>query len=294
MPAEFKTIGLIGKYGDPGIAQSLVAMANFLTGRQLEVWLDEETARTLPNLGINTVTRAELGQRCDLVVVIGGDGTLLTAARTLGDAAIPVVGINLGRLGFLADISPVTMLDVMAEILVGNYCSEERFLLNGKVTRKGNTLYEGDAFNEVVVHKWNMARMIEFETYVNGQFVDSQRSDGIIVSTPTGSTAYALSGGGPILMPTLNAIVLVPICPHTLSNRPIVVDGDSQIEIVARDIKTDHAQMTCDGQSNFPLQDGDRIAIRKKDRPIRLIHPANHDYFQILRAKLRWGSKREQ
>jgi len=293
MPAEFKIIGLIGKHGDPGIAETLTTMAGFLTNRRLEVWLDEETAQMVPGHGLNTATRAQLGERCDLAVVIGGDGTLLTVARALADYGISVVGVNLGRLGFLADISPDTMLDVMDEILAGRYCSEERFLLHGRIVRDGRTIQESDAFNEVAVHKWNMARMIEFETHVNGQFVDVQRSDGIIVSTPTGSTAYALSGGGPILMPTLNAIVLVPICPHTLSNRPIVVDGDSEIGIVVRDCKQDHAQMTCDGQTNYDLREGDRILIAKKAQPIRLIHPANHDYFQILRAKLRWGSKRE-
>jgi NAD+ kinase len=293
MPAEFKTIGLIGKYGDPGIAQSLSAMAGFLKEHHLEVWLDDETARTVPHLGLDICNRAELGERCDLAVVIGGDGTILNAARTLSEAGIPLVGINLGRLGFLADISPTYMLDVMKEILAGNYSSEERFLLQGKIIRDGNTIQECDAFNEVVVHKWNMARMIEFETHVNGLFMDVQRSDGIIVSTPTGSTAYALSGGGPILMPTLNAISLVPICPHTLSNRPVVINGDSNIAIVVRDCNIDHAQMTCDGQTNYDLCDGDRIEIKKKPRLIRLIHPANHDYFHILRAKLRWGSKRE-
>jgi len=293
MPAEFKTIGLIGKYGDPSVAQTLTTMATFLKGQNLQVWLDDETARTVPELGLDICDRTDLSHRCDLAVVIGGDGTLLNAARSLADAGIPVVGINLGRLGFLADISPNTMLDVMKEILTGNYCPEERFLLQGEIIRDGRSIQSCDAFNEVVVAKWNMARMIELETHVNDQFMDVQRSDGIIVSTPTGSTAYALSGGGPILMPTLNAIALVPICPHTLSNRPVVIDGDSRIGIVVRDCKVDHAQMTCDGQTNFDLRDGDRIEIRKKERPIRLIHPANHDYFHILRAKLRWGSKRE-
>jgi NAD+ kinase len=247
----------------------------------------------VPNLGLKTATREQLGENCDLAIVIGGDGTLLTVARALADYGIPVVGVNLGRLGFLADISPDSMLDVMDEILAGKYCSEERFLLHAAIMRGDRVIQESDAFNEVAVHKWNMPRMIEFETHVNGQFVDVQRSDGIIVSTPTGSTAYALSGGGPILMPTLNAIALVPICPHTLSNRPIVVDGDSKICIVVRDCTKDHAQMTCDGQTNYDLREGDQILIKKKERPIRLIHPANHDYFQILRAKLRWGSKRE-
>ncbi|MEK7323456.1 MAG: NAD(+) kinase [Pseudomonadota bacterium] len=293
MSSQFKVIGLIGKYGDPGIAQTLAAMAGFLTGQALSVLLDEETARTLPGHGLATASRAEIGQGCDLAVVIGGDGTLLNAARSLADFGIPVVGINLGRLGFLADISPADMLECMAEILAGRYCAEDRFLLHAEIHRDGQLLHRGDAFNDVVVHKWNMLRMIEFETHVNGQFMDVQRSDGLIVSTPTGSTAYALSGGGPILMPTLNAIALVPICPHTLSNRPVVVDGDSRIEIVVRDCKQTHAQLTCDGQSNFSLLDGDHIVVRKKERLIRLIHPANHDYFHILRAKLRWGSKGE-
>jgi len=293
MSTQFKTIGIIGKFGDPGIAQTLTAMASFLTDRRLSVWLDEETARTVPDLGLDTATRDELGRRCDLAVVVGGDGTLLTVARNLADHDIPIVGVNLGRLGFLADISPKTMLDVMENILAGNYCREERFLLDACIERKGRILQESKAFNEVVVHKWNMARMIEFEVHVNDLFVDVQRSDGIIVSTPTGSTAYALSGGGPILTPTLNAIALVPICPHTLSNRPIVVSGDSRIGIVVCDCKADHAQMTCDGQTNHDLRDGDRILIEKRPKPVCLIHPAGHDYFQILRAKLRWGSKRE-
>lgn len=293
MSSQFKVIGLIGKYGDPGIAPTLAAMAGFLAGRQLRVLLDEETASTLPGHGLATASRAEIGKNCDLAVVIGGDGTLLNAVRSLADFGIPVVGINLGRLGFLADISPSDMLECMSEILAGRYRAEDRFLLHADIRRDGELLHSSDAFNDVVVHKWNMLRMIEFETHVNGQFMDVQRSDGLIVSTPTGSTAYALSGGGPILMPTLNAISLVPICPHTLSNRPVVVDGDSHIEIVVRDCKQTHAQLTCDGQSNFSLLDGDHIVIHKKERLIRLIHPTNHDYFHILRAKLRWGSKGE-
>lgn len=293
MSKQFNTIGLIGKYGDPGIAQTLATMATFLTGRRLTVLLDAETAQTVPGLGLPTADRDEIGRRCELAVIVGGDGTLLNAVRSLADFGIPVVGINLGRLGFLTDISPSTMLEHMDEILAGRYCAEDRFLLHAEIHRNGELIQQSDAFNDVVVHKWNMPRMIEFETHVNGLFMDVQRSDGIIVSTPTGSTAYALSGGGPILMPTLNAIALVPICPHTLSNRPVVVDGDSRIEIVVCDCKHNHAQMTCDGQSHYGLVDGDRILVRKKDRLIRLLHPANHDYFHILRAKLRWGSRGE-
>lgn len=291
MSSQFKAVGLIGKYGDPGVEQALSLLANFLAGRRLEVLLDEQTAHTVPGLGLPVAHRDDIGRRCDLAVIIGGDGTLLNAVRSLADYGIPVVGINLGRLGFLADISPSDMLDHMGEILSGRYRAEERFLLQAEIHRNGEIIQRSDAFNDVVVHKWNMPRMIEFETHVNRQFMDVQRSDGIIVSTPTGSTAYALSGGGPILMPTLNAIALVPICPHTLSNRPVVVDGDSCIEIVVCDCKDNHAQLTCDGQSHYGLMERDRILVRKKDKLIRLIHPANHDYFHILRAKLRWGSR---
>ena len=229
----------------------------------------------------------------NFIIAVGGDGTLLNVARSLSGYGIPVVGINLGRLGFLADIPATAMQESLEEILQGRYVAEDRFLLHATVQRKGNPVGEGDAFNDVVIHKWNIARMIEVEIHINGQFVDMQRSDGIIIATPTGSTAYALSGGGPILNPTLNAIALVPICPHTLSNRPIVVDGDSRIDVVVRHCHHDHAQMTCDGQNTFGLMEGDSIRIHKKERSLRLIHPAHYDYYQILRAKLRWGSKGE-
>src|SRR3569833_4118518 len=177
-------------------------MANFLTARQLEVMLDDETARTVPGLGLPTGDREESGRRCDLALGIGGDGTLLNAVRSLADFGIPVCGINLGRLGFLADISPTDMLEHMDQILAGHYCAEDRFLLQAEIHRNGEVLQRGDAYNDVVVHKWNMPRMIEFETHVNRQFMDEQRSEGIIVSTPAGSTASALSGGGPMLLPT--------------------------------------------------------------------------------------------
>ena len=166
---------------------------------------------------------------------------------------------------------------------------EERFLLHATILRDGDCIAESNAFNDVIVQKWNTARMIEFDTFVNDRFINQQRSDGLIVSTPTGSTAYALSGGGPLLHPTLNAIALVPICPHTLSNRPIVVNGECRISIFLIDCNTDQAQLACDGQASFALREGDHIHIRKKETPVRLIHPACHDHFELLRAKLGWG-----
>jgi NAD+ kinase len=181
------------------------------------------------------------------------------------------------------------MAERLDEILGGRYAFEDRFLLHTYIEREGQNISESTAFNDVVVHKWDVARMIEFRTYINDKFVHTMRSDGMIVSTPTGSTAYALSGGGPILHPALHAVVLVPICPHTMSNRPIVVDASSVIRIEVSDHTRSPAQITCDGQINLGLVSGDRVVIRKKERPVRLIHPQDHNYFDVLRAKLRWS-----
>jgi NAD+ kinase len=221
--------------------------------------------------------------------VVGGDGTLLHTARALASQNIPILGINLGRLGFLVDLSPDQMTVRLDEILDGQYEQERRFLLEASMGDESSPHQTIQAFNDVVLHKWNIARMIEFETYVDDQLVNDQRSDGLIVSTPTGSTAYALSGGGPLLYPTLNAIVMVPICPHTLSNRPIVVDGDSTIEIHLDPAHAEDVQITCDGQATFPAMPGETIRIRKAKHQVRLIHPQGYDYYSILRAKLGWS-----
>jgi len=291
MPNAFNTIGLIGKFGDPGVGDTLTQLAQFLQEGQHEVLLDETTAEVLPNHGLPTASRHDIGRRCDLVIIVGGDGTLLNAARTLAGLDVPLLGINLGRLGFLVDISPDQMTARLADILGGEYQEEHRILLHTTIHHEGEEVSESEAFNDVVVHKWEVARMIEVETYIDGQYLTTMRSDGLIVSTPTGSTAYALSGGGPILHPTLDAMVLVPICPHTMSNRPIVIDGKSTVEIVVSDSPHSHAQVTCDGQINLGLVSGDRIVIRKHDHVVRLVHPPGHDHFNILRAKLHWGEK---
>jgi len=289
MKSEFKTIGIISKFSDLSIGECVTTLIDFLLARGLQVVLEESAAKTLSSTELETVGMAQLGRRCDLVIVVGGDGTILHSARALADDDIPLVGVNLGRLGFLADILPDEMIDKLGEILDGHYFEEQRFLLTSHVERDGERLLEGYAFNDVVLHKWNSVRMIEFETRVDGQRVNCQRSDGIIVSTPTGSTAYALSGGGPILQPDMNAIILVPICPHTLSNRPLVIDGDSRVELIVKAGSQPHVRITLDGQDNFELNDHDRIVIRKKDQPVLLIHPPGHDHFQLLRAKLGWG-----
>lgn len=291
MTHEFKTIGLIGRYGDPTVNTTLRELNNFLESRNLTVLLDEGTAEVVPDHAGEIASRHMIGEKCDLAVIVGGDGTLLNAARTLTDYGVPLLGINRGRLGFLADISPAEIEVRLAEILDGKYLAEDRFLLHTIIEREGENISESDAFNDVVIHKWDVARMIEIQTFINDQYVNTMRADGLIVATPTGSTAYALSGGGPILHPTLNAVVLVPICPHTMSNRPVVVDGTSQIKIVVKDSSRSHAQVTCDGQINLGLVSGDRIMIQKKENPIKLIHPADHDYYDILRVKLRWSER---
>jgi len=284
MPEKFKTIGLIGKHGEVSPRETLLDLGRFLLQRGHRVLLEESTANRIPNHNMIAASLDDLGVESDLAIVVGGDGTLLHTARSLADYEVPLLGINLGRLGFLADVLPDEMLTTLEQIFSGEYREECRFLLSAEIDGVHHT-----AFNDVVVHKWNIARMIEFETYINGNFVNVQRSDGIIISTPTGSTAYALSGGGPLVHTDLNATLLVPICPHTLSNRPIVVDGDSEIEIVVCDpAENVHLRVTCDGQTSLPLQ-GDRVTIRKHGHPVRLIHPLNHDYFYILRTKLGWS-----
>ena len=295
MALEFKRVGIVSRFSDStssaatNIGATTDTLIKFLTARNHQVVLEEGAASTVPDAALDTVSMDQLGTHCDLVIVVGGDGTLLHTARSVAKHNIPLVGINLGRLGFLTDISPDDMLPRLEEILNGQYHEEKRFLLRAMVMRNGEVAQTNTAFNDVVIHKWNSVRMIEFETHVDGLLVNSQRSDGLIISTPTGSTAYALSGGGPILHPALNAIVLVPICPHTLSNRPIVIDGDSVIELKVKPSDLPHVRITMDGQTNFGLKEGDTVRVIKKEQPVRLFHPKGHDHFQVLRAKLRWG-----
>jgi NAD+ kinase len=283
--SKFQHIGLIAKPGDSSLAPVLDQLRRFLVEMGLKVYLARSAALALEQKDY-LPSKAELAKICDLTIVVGGDGTFLNAAREMADENTPLVGVNLGRLGFLADISPTKMLEALTAILQGDYIEDQRFLLEARIGQQQRRL----ALNDVVLHKWNTARMIEFETRINGQFVDSQRSDGIIVSTPTGSTAYALSGGGPLLEPNLDAIALVPICPHRLGNRPIVVHGDSEICIETSG-RTDykHVRITCDGQSSLTLEEGDKLSVRKYPKPVRLFHPVDHDHFNLLRAKLGWG-----
>ena len=293
MSRQFNKIGVIGKHGDPNRGGTLSELLAYLRKHESDVLLDERSLKSAidNDQGSSFVDRKTMGENCDLVIVVGGDGTLLNAARDLVDYDVPLVGINLGRLGFLAGVTPSELEETLDQICSGIYKEDQRTLLQASVVRDGKQISENTAFNDVVLHTRNVARMIEYETYINDQFVHVTRSDGLIVSTPTGSTAYALSGGGPIVHPELEALVLVPICPHTMSHRPIVVDADNKIEIVVSESNQAHAQCTCDGQVDLELENGDRIVIVKKKKSIRLIHPASYDYFKLLRAKLHWGKR---
>jgi len=283
--SEFQRIAVIAKPDDAGhLRSTLTRLQEVLKARQLTMLPDRRTASLL-GLGQGAPLTA-LAEDCDLAVIVGGDGTLLSAARQLADHSIPLLGVNLGRLGFLVDISPAHIGDCVSAVLDGRYDEEQRFLLNARVGHQPPSL----ALNDVVLHKWNIARMIEFETWIDGRFVYTQRSDGLIVSTPTGSTAYALSGGGPLLAPGLAAITLVPICPHTLSNRPIVIDAASEIEIkVCGHTNPDDVRITCDGAANLMIGEGDSLRVSRHATPLRLLHPVGHDHYDVLRVKLGWG-----
>ena len=291
METNFKKIGIIGKHGDDRVVDAIKQLSNFLTEKNFEVYLDRITAELDLDLPHQVVDRQELGKTVDLAIIIGGDGTLLNAARSLVNFDVPLLGVNLGRLGFLTDISPDTLEQNLEEIFAGEFTEEPRGLLHTQIFRQGELINQSCAFNDVVIHKWNGARMLEYETYIDNQFINTTRSDGIIVSTPTGSTGYALSGGGPLLHPSLHAIVLVPICPHSMSYRPLVVYADSEIKIIVKDCNQAEAQVTCDGQINLGLQAEDRIHITREEHLIRLLHPRSYDYYAMLRAKLHWGKR---
>lgn len=288
---QFRNIGIIGRMGRAKVVESLRKLRNFLVSENYHVILESETATMLPGHGLQVASKKLLGEICDLVIVVGGDGSLLGAARELAKSKVPLLGVNRGRLGFLTDISPWDLEVRLAKVLQGEYIEESRFLLDAHVERNGQPLGFGSALNDVVLHPGKSTRMIGFDLYIDGHFVYSQRSDGLIVSTPTGSTAYSLSAGGPIMHPKLDAIVLVPMFPHTLSSRPIVVDGKSEIKLVIAETNATYPQVSCDGQLDIALTPGDIIRISKKPFKIRLIHPTDHNFYATCRGKLGWASE---
>ena len=285
----FSIIGIVGKPGDIRLPGILARLVNHLTERGCRVLVDQTNAESAP-AGVEVLARGELGSRADLVVVIGGDGTLLDAARTLAGCDAPLLGVNLGRLGFMVDVPPERMTAALDAVMAGEYQVDLRFLLEAEVIRGEHSICRSTALNDVVITKRDVARMVEFDSFIDGCFVSTHRADGLVVATPTGSTAYALSGGGPILHPALDALTLVPICPHTLSDRPLVISASSGIDIVLSSQNTSPVQVTWDGQSSLELSYADRVRIRRSELTLRLLHPLDHDYFAILRNKLHWGS----
>ncbi|MCQ4272220.1 MULTISPECIES: NAD(+) kinase [Pseudomonas] len=288
---QFRNIGIIGRLGSSQVLETVRRLKRFLLDRHLHVVLEESIAEVVPGHNLQTASRRILGEICDLVIVVGGDGSMLGAARALAWSKVPVLGINRGSLGFLTDIRPDDLEAKVGEVLDGQYSVENRFLLEAEVRRNGDSIGEGDALNDVVLHPGKSTRMIEFELHIDGQFVCSQKADGLIIATPTGSTAYALSAGGPIMHPKLDAIVIVPMYPHTLSSRPIVVDGNSELKIVVSPNMQIYPQVSCDGQNHFTCAPGDTVTIKKKPQKLHLIHPLDHNYYEVCRTKLGWGSR---
>lgn len=289
MNASFKTVALVGKFKSAEIAEPLLRLGDYLHRRGVEVLVDRSTGAHLGGADYPALTLEEIGGRAQLAVVLGGDGTMLNIARTLAPYGVPLIGVNQGRLGFLTDISVDTMVETLGAMLDGEYVVEERMLLAGEVVSAQATVFKGLAFNDVVVHRGTKGSMIEFEVRLDGQFVYSQRSDGLIVATPTGSTAYALSAGGPIVHPGLKLITLVPVCPHTLSNRPIVISADSTVEILMHE--TNNSRVHFDSHSHVELRENDRVVVKQAPSPVRLLHPVGHSYYHMLREKLRWSEQ---
>lgn len=290
MHAKFDRIGLVGRSQQEGLTDVLDELVHLLQGLGKELVLESRLAELVEDTSIPRASLDEIGEDSDLVIVVGGDGSLLSAARTLAKYETPVLGVNRGRLGFLTDISPDDIAVQVPAVLAGEYTRESRFLLDARVVREGKTVGRADALNDVVVNSGTSAQMIEFELSINGVFVYRQRADGLIISTPTGSTAYSLSGGGPIMHPTLDAVVLVPMFPHALSSRPIVVDGNSEIRLDILQRNRIHPPVTCDGQVNMTARPGDSVLVSKKPHRLTLLHPLGHSFYASCRDKLRWNT----
>lgn len=286
---EFNTVGIIGRESD-AVGESLRVLTSFLSAQKINIILGKTIASLLPDNPYPVSGRTKMGESCDLIIVLGGDGSLLGAARQLARHNVPVLGINRGRLGFLTDILPEELEEKVGAVLQGEYVLEKRFLLSAIVKRNGEVIGRAEALNDVVVNSGTSAQMIEFNVYVDDEFVYPQRSDGLIVSTPTGSTAYSLSGGGPIMHPKLDAVVLVPMFPHTLSSRPIVIDGNSEIRIEINKSNKIHPPVTCDGQVHLTALPGDTVYITKRRHKLKLIHPNDHSFYASCRDKLGWGT----
>jgi len=289
MSRSFKTIALTGKYEDPRVGDSMLILARHLSAAGARLLLDPGIRMNFDDVRVESLPEAELGDAADLVIAVGGDGTMLYASRLVAGRDVPLLGINRGRLGFLADITPGEMLRRLDEVLDGVYEEERRLMLEAVIENGDSAPRRALALNDVVLQKRAVGRMLDFENWIDGVYVNTHGGDGLIIATPTGSTAYALSGGGPIIHPSLDAIALVPICPHTLSDRPIVVRADARIEVRVLQRPDTLAAVSCDGLPLGELTAGQRLLVQAATERVLLIHPRGHDYFRLLRSKLHWG-----
>ena len=292
MKKEFNVVAIVARRLTDRILESITKIDSLLNEMGIQTLLEEKVLSAL-NLdrGDGVVTRAELGGVADLVIVVGGDGSILGVSRDLAGSGVPVVGVNRGSLGFLAAIAPGDIEEKFEQILSGDYSIEDHFLLEAQVFRDDVLVSSSTALNDVVVNPSSMSRMMEFDLLVNEEFVYNQRSDGIIVASPTGSTAYSLSAGGPIMHPKLDAVVVVPMFPHTLTSRPLVVSGDSTVMVRIIDAAEGAPQLSCDSQINLPLEVGDVVKVGKSEEPLNLLYPAGHSFYESCRSKLDWASR---
>ncbi len=284
---KIEKVGLFGKFNDPSIGGTVAEIRELLEKNRLKVLLGGTTAAAIE--GERMDPQQPLAGLIDLAIVVGGDGTLLSAARNLAEHGIPAIGVNLGRLGFLADIALHDLESSLGAILRGEYHTEQRTLLDTRVSRAGEIIHRGKSLNDAVISKGNTGRLIEFEIRVNGQFLSHIRSDGVILATPTGSTAYSLSAGGPIIYPTLPVFSLSPICPHTLSNRPIVLDHNARIELTSMVFAETHANLALDGVIICQLRGDETVCVTKAAESLPMIRINRHNHFETLRSKLGWN-----
>jgi NAD+ kinase len=290
--SSIKRIGLVLKPHQPDALKTMCELAQWVAQRDIQLAggpeIERDRIKQQTGCSVQEVASENLAQNVDLILVLGGDGTMIAAARLMGDKEVPVLGVNYGGLGYLAEFRIEELYSALESILSGSYRLDKRVMLDVELLRGEERVTSNRVLNDVVINKSALARIIEIEAYFNRQFVNSFRADGLIVSTPTGSTAYNLSAGGPVIYPSMNAVVITPICPFTLSNRPIVVPDDSVIELCLKTEQEDVA-LTLDGQVGFPLNVEDRVVIRKSTTTFNLVQPMNRNYFDVLRDKLRWG-----
>ena len=290
--SSIKRIGLVLKPHQPDALRTLCELAAWVAGRDITLVggpeIEREKIEQHTGCTVQEVSHEQLAHDVDLILVLGGDGTMIASARLMVDREVPVLGVNFGGLGYLAEFRIEELYSALESILSGNYRLDKRVMLDVELLRGDERVTRNRVLNDVVINKSALARIIEIETYLNRQFVNSFRADGLIVSTPTGSTAYNLSAGGPVIYPSMNAVVITPICPFTLSNRPIVVPDDAVIELCLK-TEQEEVALTLDGQVGFPLNVEDRVVIRKSATTFNLVQPMNRNYFDVLRDKLRWG-----